>query len=393
MTLSCFTLVMTAMVSSLVTVLKAQDNPVALSDSQEAPEKAIATLEDDGSRVAVLGYHVFHATQPATQMRLPTAKFRTQMETIKNSNVPVITLAQFLAWRRGEDELPPQSILITMDDGWRSVYQEAFPIMKELQLPFTIFLYKNYVGSNRGGRALSFAMIKEMVESDLCTIGSHSVSHPLPSRVKKAAKAGPEAYQKFLRSELGDSKKFLDDNFKTNLTTYAYPGGYHTDEMFPIADEVGYDHLFTVKPGKIRRDSNRYTLPRYIVLGDHDGAFNAAMVFRNGSRVAGVPVTLPHPVKPGSGNIIASRLPTIKVDLSAVESLDPESVVMKVAGFGAVPLLVDPKTKIYQWTVIRPLRQPLCEVATQWRLKDQESYEPVMRWSFRIDHEAAYQAQ
>ncbi len=393
MNFSRFPLALTIMVSSLVSMIKAQDNPIAVTDSQPEPEETIVALEDDGSRVAVLGYHVFHATQPATQMRIPTAKFRTQMETIKNSNVPVITLAQFLAWRSGESELPPQSILITMDDGWRSVYHEAFPIMKELQLPFTLFLYKNYVGTNRGSRALSLAMIREMVGSDLCTIGSHSVSHPFPSKVKKAAKAGPEAYEKFIRTELGDSKKFLDENFKTNVTTYAYPGGYHTDEMFPIADEFGYDHLFTVKPGKIRRDSNRHTLPRYIVLGNHDGAFNAAMVFRNGARVAGVPVTLPHPVKPGSGDIIASRLPTIKVDLSAVENLDPESVVMKVAGFGTVPLLVDPETRIYQWTVIRPLRQPMSEVTTQWRLKDKESYEPVMRWSFRIDHEATYQAQ
>ena len=374
----------------LVAGLKAQNESPAIPASLE---KSANVLEDDGSRVSVLGYHVFHATKEATQMRIPTSKFRTQMETIKSSNIPVITLAQFLAWRRGEGELPPQSILITMDDGWRSVYEEAFPIMRELQLPFTIFLYKNYVGSNRGSRALSFAMIKEMVESDLCTIGSHSVSHPFPSKVKNAAKAGPEAYTKFLRTELGDSKKFLDEKFKIKVTTYAYPGGYQTEEMFPIADEFGYDHLFTVKPGKVRRDSNRYTLPRYIVLGNHDGAFNAAMIFRNGSRVAGDPVNLPHPVKPGSGDIIASRLPTIKVDLSAVENLDPESVVMKVAGFGKVPLHLNPETKTYQWTIIRPLRQPMCEVITQWRLKNEEAFQPAMRWSFRIDHEASYQAQ
>ena len=91
------------------------------------------------------------------------------MEAIKKSNIAVITLEQFLNWRRGEGEIPPQSILLTMDDGWRSVYTEAFPIMKELKLPFTIFLYKNYVGSNRGGRALSLSMIREMVSSKLCT--------------------------------------------------------------------------------------------------------------------------------------------------------------------------------------------------------------------------------
>lgn len=350
-------------------------------------------LEDDGSRVSVLGYHVFHATKPETQMLISTAKFRKQMELVKASGIPVITLPQFLAWRRGEGEVPAQSILITMDDGWKSVYTEAFPIMRELQLPFTIFLYKNYVGSERGGRAMSLGMIKEMMESDLCTIGSHSVSHPFPSEVKKQAKIGPENYEKFIHKEMGDSKSFLDEKFKIQLTTYAYPGGYHTEEMYPIADKLGYDHLFTVKPGKVRRDSSRYSLPRYIVLGNNDGAFEAAMVFRNGSVAAPVlAVELPFPAKPGAGEIVSSRLPKIAVDLSDAENVDPGSIVMRVAGFGKVPVKFDPVTKTASWKVTRPLRQPLCQVSIQWKLVDAEEYQDPMKWSFRVDRAASYQA-
>ncbi|YCM44957.1 polysaccharide deacetylase family protein [Verrucomicrobiaceae bacterium 227] len=360
-----------------------------------APEiEPAVVLEDDGSRVSVLGYHVFHATKPATEMLIPTAKFRKQMELVKNSNVPVITMPQFLAWRRGETELPPQSFLITMDDGWKSVYTEAYPIMKELQLPFTLFLYKNYVGSERGGRALSYAMINEMIESDLCTLGSHSVSHPFPSDVKKHQKKGPEAYDQFIRKELGDSQAFLVEKFKEAITTYAYPGGYHTEEMYPIADELGYDHLFTVKPGKVRRDSNKYFLPRYIVLGNNDGAFEAAMIFRNGSLASPIiPVELPHPAKPGAGEIVSSRLPTIQVSLADAPEADLETVVMRVAGFGEVPAKIDPETRKIKWTVIRPLRQPVCEVSVQWRNQLSEDYEAPMKWSFRVDRTASYQAE
>lgn len=362
------------------------DEPAAGSPPRELPE-------DDGSRVSVLGYHVFHPTKPATQMRIPTAKFREQMETIKKSKIPVIDLEQFLAWRCGEAKLPPQSIMITMDDGWRSVYHEAFPIMKELKLPFTIYLYKNYVGASSGGRALSLAMIREMLASGLCSLGSHSVSHPFPSEVKRAARKGPEAYEDFLRTQLGDSKSFLEKTFAKKITTYAYPGGYHTPEMFPLAEEYGYDQLFTVKPGKVRRNTPAQTLPRYIVLGNHDGAFNAAMVFRNGSRAVLAPVTLPHPVKPLPGALIESRLPTIQVDLSEVEGLDPSSFTMRVAGFGKVPVSFDPEEQIFQWTVTRPLRQPVCEVTAQWRLLEKDTREPLIRWSFQVDREAAYQAR
>lgn len=376
-----------------VSPLSAQEQPTpAALPEAGSPGGPPLIFEDDGARVSVLGYHEFHATKKTTQMRIPTSKFRTQMKAIKESNIPVISMPQFLAWRRGESEIPPKSFLITMDDGWKSVYTDAFPVMKEFQLPFTVFLYKNYVGSNRGGRAMSLAMIREMTESGLCTIGSHSVTHPLPSDVKEAEKSGPENYETFLQKEFGDSRTFLEETFKNQITTYAYPGGYYTDEMFPIADAHGYDHLFTVKPGKVRRDSPHNTLPRYIVLGDHDGAFNAAMVFRNGARMALAPVALPHPTHPSPGEIVASRLPTISVDLSKVDGLNPDSVVMRVAGFDKVPVERNPGTMVFQWTVSRPLRQPMCEVTAQWKLKSKDKYEPVMRWGFRLDHEAAYQA-
>ncbi|MDB4406983.1 polysaccharide deacetylase family protein [bacterium] len=367
------------------------------------PEGAVIDLtpqleevEDDGSRVSVLGYHEFHATKPLTQMRIQTSKFRQQMEAIKASEIPVVTMENFLQWRHGERDLPPKSFLITIDDGWKSVYTEAYPVLKELKLPFTIFLYKNYVGSSRGGRAMSFGMINEMLESGLCTIGSHSVSHPFPGTVKKSRKAGPETFAKFLQTELGDSKSFLEENFKKPVTTYAYPGGYHTPQMFPLADELGYDNLFTVKPGKVARNSPRHILPRYIVLGNDNGAFNAAMVFRSGASLASgvaAPVVLPYPVSPRAGFIIASRVPRISAELNGVEGLDPDSVVMRVGGFGKVPAVLNAETNELSWTVNRALRQPICEVSVQWRLKGKESYEPVMSWSFGIDRVASYQSQ
>jgi len=349
-------------------------------------------LEDDGVRVSVLGYHVFSSTKKASSMRIPTSKFRTQMEALKASGVPIISLKQFLAWRSNEDTLPPQCFLITMDDGWKSVYTEAYPILKELQIPFTIYLYKNYVGSHRGGRALSYEMIQEMLDSGLCTIGSHSVSHPRPSLVKRAAKKGPEHFDKYLRNELGESQNFLQQTFKVPVTTYAYPGGFHTPEMHTLADEFGYDHLFTVLPGKVRRDSPAHTLPRYIVLGNHDGAFNASLIFRNTTRASeSAPVIeTPHPVTPGSGHLISSRLPTISADLSAIENLDPESLSMKVGGFGKVPAVFNPNTKVLSWTVNRPLRQPVCETLVEWKLVGKKKAENPMRWNFRIDHEANY---
>lgn len=361
--------------------------PLAAQDA----DQAASLPDDDGSRVAVLGYHEFSATKDPTDMRIRTADFRTQMEALKTLDLPVISLEQFLKWKRGEANLPPRSVLITIDDGWKSVYTDAYPVLKELGYPFTVYLYKNYVDG--GGRALTTPMIKEMQQHG-CTIGSHSVSHPFPSTVKKHAKEGPEAYEKFLRRELGESRRFLRERFGEAVTTYAYPGGYYTGEMFPIAEEAGYEVLFTVKDGKVRRDAPNHSLPRYIVRGVLDRKFEAATRFQ--ATGASAPLvgfqTTPHPVTPAAGGMVESRLPTITADLSKVGNLDPTTATMRVSGFGLVPATFDPQSKVLSWTVNRRLRQQVTEVVVQWTLAGSTDPEPPMTWSFLIDREAAYQA-
>ncbi|TAE73716.1 MAG: hypothetical protein EAZ65_06430 [Verrucomicrobia bacterium] len=361
--------------------------------AEEAPAPAPpAGLPDDGVRVSVLGYHDFSETLPETEMLIRTSKFRKQMEAIKNAGLPVIPMSDFQAWKRGEKEVADKSIVITIDDGWKAVYTDAFPVLKELEFPFTLFLYKNYV--NGGGKALTTAMIEEMTRHG-ATLGSHSVSHPYPATVKASQRKGPEAYDLLLRTEFGESKRFLEAKFGNRISTYAYPGGFHTAEMFPIAAEFGYQHLFTVLPGKVRRSHDDHALPRYIILGTHDRIFDLATGFND---LAGpvlpeappAPQSTPFPVAPEPGSIIESRLPLISADLAQVPELDPTTLVMKVSGFGEVPAAFDEATKSFSWQVNRRLRSPACQVSVSWLDKEGKPSEIPLRWSFRIDPEAAY---
>jgi peptidoglycan/xylan/chitin deacetylase (PgdA/CDA1 family) len=328
-------------------------------------------------------------------MRIQTEKFRKQMEAIRDLGTPVISMKDFDDWKTGDGTIPPKSFLITIDDGWKSVYTDAYPILKELEFPFTIFLYKNYVDG--GGRALTTDMIEEMKASGLCSIGSHSVSHPFPSKFKRAARKGEKASEEFITEELAVSKGFLERKFEEPITAYAYPGGYVTETMFPIAEEVGYELLFTVNPGMTRRDTENHILPRFIILGNRDSVFELASTFRSTGapgEAAGLTVqTTPHPVVPRPGSVTPNRLPLIAADLSEVAALDPESLVMRVSGFGKVPAVWNEKDKTFSWQVNRPLRMPASQISVQWREKERREYELPMRWSFRIDLEAAYQPQ
>lgn len=369
--------------------IPAAEAPPALTEP--APTAPAAS---QSSRVSVLGYHDFSPTLPETEMRIRTAKFRWQMQALRDRGITVISLADFIAWKKndGSKTLPEKSALITIDDGWLSVYTDAFPILREFNYPFTMYLYKNYV--DRGGKSLSSAMIREMIAAG-ATIGSHSVSHPYPKVVKKNQRQGPEVYRAFLQKELGDSKKFLESKFGQSISTYVYPGGYVTPEMFPVARENGYTHMFTVLPGKVSQSTPDETLPRYVILGTHDHIFELATQF-GGAHAAlesqAAPLAMPtaHPVSPQSGASVMERMPLISADLSKVADLNPSTLVMRIAGLGEVPAVFDAQTGMFSWKVNRPLRQPICSVSVTWKNRSGKTAEPALEWWFRIDHAASY---
>jgi peptidoglycan/xylan/chitin deacetylase (PgdA/CDA1 family) len=366
----------------------AQKAPVALP-TVESP------IPDDGIRVSILGYHDVGENLPETAMRIRTSKFRKQMEAIRQLGIKVISMEQFIAWKKTGIPIPERSILITFDDGWKSTYTDAFPVLREYGFPYTVYLYKNYVDG--GGRALTTAMIEEMKAAGGLTIGSHSVSHPYPLTVKSFRKKSANTFDAYLRKEMGESKYFLESKFQTKVATYAYPGGFYTEEMFKLATEFGYDSMFTVIPGKIKRSLPNETLPRYIILGNYDKIFETATTFREGqsstdlgTSPTSIVQTTPYPVVPEAGAIINSRLPEISADLSKVESLNPKTLSMKIAGFGEVPATFAAETKKLSWTVNRRLRLPTCQVVVSWKDAAGKVVEPTLHWSFKIDLEAAY---
>jgi len=247
------------------------------------------------TEVSVLCYHDFSETLSATEMRIKGDVFGQQMQQLADSGVNVISLSDFVEWKKGQKQLPAQNVLITIDDGWRSVYEVAFPILKKHKFPFSLGLYTDFIDS--GGKTLRKSMLNEMRRSGM-EIACHSATHPLPSVVKKARLAGEETYEAFLNAEFADSKKELDTMFGIDTPVYIYPGGFYLQDMFPIIRNSGMSYAFTVKPGKITLESNNLELPRYVVLGTTNRLFEEALKFSGPSKVA--VKTLQHPVATAS---------------------------------------------------------------------------------------------
>lgn len=239
--------------------------------SREFPQPEVPRAQ---TRVAVLGYHNFSNTKPVSEMLMRTSEFCQQMQYIKDAGLTVITMQDFLDWLLGDRCLPERCVLITIDDGWRSVYTDAFPVLKAYGYPFTLFLYTTYLSGR--GQSMTPEQIREMMASG-ATIGSHSTTHLYPSQWKRYAEDSPE-YAAQLKQELPDSVEKLKSLFG-NCSTFCYPGGYHTPPMLASLRELGIGAAFTVLEKKVTTLEDPLQVHRYMVFGTDPRIFRRAVNF------------------------------------------------------------------------------------------------------------------
>lgn len=351
----------------------------------------------DQTMVAVLGYHNFSKTTPVSQMLMRTAEFREQMEYLRRAGITVISMQDFLDWRFGTKTLPAHCVLITLDDGWKSVYTDAYPVLKEYGYPFTLFLYTKYLHGR--GDSLSPEQVKEM-QANGATVGSHSVSHLYPRSWKKKEKEGPEAYAALIDAELGESQKILSELFGP-VNTYCFPGGYHTPGMLERLSGYGYVAAFTVLPGKVTVSEDPQQIHRYMVFGNDSSIFRRAVDFRTVQLGSGItrgasPGTLstdtpppPFVVSPQPKDTVAPDFEAITAYMGGVAGVDISTVQMKVSGFGRVPAKIDEATRTVQWTLPCRVYMPNLSVHVTWKSTDGKAHKA--EWSFSVDPNAPIQ--
>ena len=128
--------------------------PVAAPVAAASP-KITKPVVDQTAQIIIFCYHrlVDKIRYPGTE--ITPAAFEAEMKELKDRGITVISMQDLLAWKRGEKNIPPRSAVITFDDGWKSQYEVAWPIMKKYGYPFTMFIYTEGVrgGSSRRRRS------------------------------------------------------------------------------------------------------------------------------------------------------------------------------------------------------------------------------------------------
>lgn len=368
-------------------------SPAASAATAATPSAAPVITKpaiDQNAQVVILGYHRFVNNVRRPDTEITPAAFEAQMQELKNKNISVIPMQDFLAWRRGEKAIPSRSAIITFDDGWKSQYEVGWPMLKKFNYPVTLFIYTEGIrpGHFSGGESMGWEHLAEMRDAGV-DIQAHSATHsdlrkPYDKVAKK--KLGPEEYEVWLQKEMIGSKQLIEQKLGVKVNCFAVPYGFHNDHIRDVAIKGGYEALFTVYGQPITMHTPLNSVGRYLMEANKPKTFTDALAAiattAVGPAVAEVaPSNLQ--TQPADGETIKNALPLIKANIASLGPIDPGTVPeMRVSGLGKVDSSFDPKSSTVAYQVTQRLKDKTCTVIVSAKSggKKVETH-----WTFNID--------
>lgn len=211
--------------------------------------------------VPILLYHNIADTFPAQNnlLHITPNDFRQHMQALNNAGYIAISYADYIAYVKGKADIPDKSIIITFDDGYQSNYDYAFPILKEFGMKATIFIVTNSVGyTTTEYPHFGWEEAKEMLDSGLIEIGSHTNSHMNFKTLSRAQTV----------FEIRKAKYDIEKNLGIKCNLFAYPYGF--DNMYSLDElkKCGFDVVNMVgDKGTNFKEDGLYSLKRLTVSG------------------------------------------------------------------------------------------------------------------------------
>lgn len=206
--------------------------------------------------IPILMYHSIDYNDKVTKLSVSPESFARQMEFLRKNNYNVISLEKAIDYIKKRERPPQKSVAITFDDGFYNNYEHAYPVLKKYNIPATIFVIVNRVGAPG---FLTWDEIKEMSDSGIVTIGSHSMTH--------FWLLGSDP--RFLADEVATSKRMLEEKVGKPVNLFCYPMGAFDAQSKRAVGDAGYlcavstsprnvalDDLFAIKRVKISRSSD-----------------------------------------------------------------------------------------------------------------------------------------
>src|SRR5436853_793216 len=239
---------------SIAFAAKPTPAPKAAATATPAPTVS-KRIVDQTAQTIIYCYHrlVDKVRYPGTE--ITPAVFEAEMKELKDRGITVISLQDLLAWKRGEKNIPPRCAVISFDDGWKSQYEVAWPIMKKFGYPFTMFIYTEGVrgGSLGGGGAITWEQLADMRDNGI-DIEAHSATHQdlreghtitlaSPGGKKTRTKLTGPQYEQWVQNEVVGSKELLERRLGIKVNCFAVPFGTYNEHVRELPRRAAYESL------------------------------------------------------------------------------------------------------------------------------------------------------
>ena len=153
-------------------------------------------------------------------------------------------------------------LCITMDDGYFSNYDLAYPLFKKYRVPASVFAVTDYVTNQIGIQKFTWNQAATMEKSGYMKVYSHTADH-------QPVVAGEE---EAVLDSMHRSEETLTENLGTkHVKAMAYPNGRYTEAAQQLLDEDGYVLQFTVENSVITRKTKRDAIPRITIESGMSG--------------------------------------------------------------------------------------------------------------------------
>ena len=192
-------------------------------------------------------YHRFDEPKyPSTNIQLEV--FKEQLKVIEKDGLKFIHPDNFE--KSIFDNKSERKILLTVDDGLLSFYENAWPILREKKIPFILFVNTREVGAYN---YMNWDQIRELYNSENVEIGNHSHSHEY--LVDESAET--------IKKDILKSIKIFEEKLGKNSIFFSYPFGEYSLKFKKIIKDLGFKYAFGQHSGVIDETKDLWELPRF----------------------------------------------------------------------------------------------------------------------------------
>jgi peptidoglycan/xylan/chitin deacetylase (PgdA/CDA1 family) len=179
-----------------------------------------------------------------------------QIKYLLNKGYTFVTYNEALDLYKKDGKVPPKTLVLTFDDGYRSLYTAAFPILKKYHVKASAYIISQDIGHEGN---VTWDMLKELSKSGLVEIGDHTVNH---KNLKKLS----EADQLF---QIGQNKTDLEKGLGITVHTMVYPYGEYNTTTEKIVKDLNFKGAAAVYNG-VRPNTNNFYNWRRVQIENKD---------------------------------------------------------------------------------------------------------------------------